>query len=312
MFSAASGCMPPRLTCCDARDTMSRLWSLLNTHRMSFIADSRGSTTARGLLAADEPAAFSVLDCPAPRYPVLLVCDHASARIPRSLQQLGLADEVLVQHIASDIGAADVVRALHEKLQVPAVLTNYSRLVIDCNRPVAHMHSISEISDEVVVPGNQKLSPAERALRFAEVFKPYHQAIAEQLAMLAEADAAPVVIAIHSFTPLFAGFKRPWHCGILWDKDPRLAVPMLAALRALQAFEVGDNEPYSGRHPEDYTIDTHAEAVGLPHVAIELRQDLIAHAAGAEQWGGILAAVVKPLLADPQLFTRFKEAKHDH
>ena len=290
---------------------MRRLPSLLNTHRMSLIANNTDPAARRRLLSADEPAAFSVLECPAPRYPLLLVCDHASARIPRSLGKLGLGDDMLAEHIAWDIGAAAVVRALHEKLQVPAVLANYSRLVIDCNRPLAHRHSISEISAEVTVPGNCGLSAADRALRLEDIFKPYHQAIAAQLALLSQNAMAPAVIAVHSFTPMLVGFQRPWHCGILWDKDDRLAIPMLAALRALQSFKVGDNEPYSGRHPEDYTLDTHAEAAGLPHVAIELRQDLIAHEAGAGQWAGILTAVLKPLLADPKLFTRLQEVNHD-
>ncbi len=254
------------------------------------------------LLASDEPSPATVLGCADPAYPLLLVCDHASSRIPASLQQLGLPVEALDEHIALDIGAADVVRRLQEKLQVPAVLANYSRLVVDCNRPLSHRHAFPDYSDNRPVPGNQNLTAEQKAERVQALFDPYHAAVASQLGELATDAVAPAVIAVHSFTPVMDGFQRPWHCGILWDKDDRLAVPLIESLRALKAYTIGDNEPYSGRHPEDYTLDTHAEAAGLPHVAIELRQDLIAHSAGAEQWAGILAAALKPLLSHDDLF----------
>jgi len=222
------------------------------------------------------------------------------------LSNLGLDESRLQEHIALDIGAAEVTERLSEKLGLPAVLANYSRLVVDCNRPLNHRHAFPDYSDNTPVPGNQNLSEAERQQRIAEIFDGYHAGVAAALNELTKQVAAPAIIAIHSFTPAMDGYQRPWHCGILWDKDPRLAVPMIESLRNLHAFEVGDNEPYSGRHPEDYTLDFHAEQQGLAHVAVELRQDLIAHEAGVEQWAGILAAVLKPLLADEQLYAERK------
>jgi len=256
------------------------------------------------LLGAAEPPACSVIEQAKPEFPALLVCDHASPRIPASLGTLGLDEALLTEHIAYDIGAAAVTGALSKKLALPAVLCNYSRLVVDCNRPLEHRHAFPDFSDNKPVPGNQDLTDAQRRQRIAEIFTVYHDAVAAELTSLGERVTAPAIIAVHSFTPEMAGFTRPWHCGILWDKDGRLAEPMIDSLRKLQAFEVGDNEPYSGRHPEDYTLDYHGERQGLPHVAIEIRQDLIAHAGGAQQWAGILAAVLRPLLAEPQLYAR--------
>jgi len=259
------------------------------------------------LIGSSEPPACRTIHAGDPQFPALLVCDHASSRIPPRLNNLGLDEALLQEHIALDIGAEAVTELLSEKLGLPAVLANYSRLVVDCNRPLNHRHAFPDYSDNTPIPGNQNLSDAERQQRISELFDGYHAGVNQSLADLGQQVAAPAVIAIHSFTPMMDGYQRPWHCGILWDKDPRLAVPMIAALRNLQSFEVGDNEPYSGRHPEDFTLDYHAENQGLPHVAVELRQDLISHAAGAEQWAGILAAVLKPLLADPALYAERKQ-----
>ena len=260
------------------------------------------------LLSDTERAAFSAIECLDPSYPLLLVCDHASNRIPDSLRQLGLPEGVLQQHVAWDIGAAEVTALLAARLNVPAVFANYSRLVVDCNRPLSHRQAFPDYSDGHVVPGNQNLGEVARQQRVNEIFEPYHHAVASNLKSLQSLGIYPALIAIHSFTPAMDGYKRPWHCGILWDKDPRLAEPMLEKLRALGSFDVGNNQPYSGRHPEDYTLDTHAEVAGLPHVAIELRQDLIAHPEGAAQWAGILATVLKPLLDDQKLFTQYEES----
>jgi len=255
------------------------------------------------LLGDNEPAAVEIAACAAPAYPLLLVCDHASNRVPECLANLGVGKDVLDQHVGWDIGAAEVTRRLAEKLNVPSVYANYSRLVVDCNRPLSHSHAFPEHSDGIYIPANENIGEAEKLRRIEGIFNPYHSAVAEQLARFE--GAAPAVVAIHSFTPFMDGYDRPWHCGILWDKDGRLAEPMIETLRSLQAYVIGDNEPYSGRHPEDFTLDHHAEANGLPHVAIELRQDLIEHDQGAEQWAGILAATLKPLLADDSLYTRF-------
>jgi predicted N-formylglutamate amidohydrolase len=249
------------------------------------------------LLAPDEPPAFTVLEARGCT-PALLVCDHASRRIPRALHGLGLPEHATREHIGWDIGAADVVRQLVLLLDVPAVLAGYSRLVIDCNR---HLHDPSSIvaqSDGVVVPGNRAVSAAERERRAASLFRPYHGAIEAQLRRIEARGGTPVVIAVHSFTPVMKQFVRPWHCGILWDADDRLARPLIAALRAEPGLVVGDNEPYSGREPAGFTVDWHAGRPGWPHVGIEIRQDLIAHADGVAEWSRRLARVLEPLLAD--------------
>jgi predicted N-formylglutamate amidohydrolase len=180
------------------------------------------------------------------------------------------------------------------------VLSGYSRLVIDCNRDPADPSSIPETSDGTVVLGNRNLSTAARAARRRACFDPYHHRIAAWLA--AVRSRSPALLSIHSFTPVMQGKPRPWHVGILWDKDPRIPLPLLAALRAEPGLVVGDNEPYSAREPAGYTVRQHAALAGLPHVAIELRQDLVADAAGAADWAARLAAALAPILAPSELY----------
>jgi predicted N-formylglutamate amidohydrolase len=240
------------------------------------------------------------------RFPAVLACDHASRAVPAALGELGLREAQLARHIAWDLGAGDLAEALARNLGLPVVRAGFSRLVIDCNRRLDDPTSIVEVSDGDRIPGNIGLEPAQRAQRAHEVFAPYHAALA---AALGQAGAVPALVAIHSFTDVFGGRARPWHCGILWDRDPRLALPMLEALRAEPGVVVGDNEPYSGRHPADYTVDTHGEQQGRPHVCIEVRQDLLATPAGIEQWAARLARILAPLLADPGLYVALPQAR---
>ena len=237
------------------------------------------------------------------RFPAVLACDHASRAIPRALGTLGLLEAQLARHIAWDLGAGALALELARRLQLPVVRGGYSRLVVDCNRRLDDPSSIAELSDGDRIPGNLALSPADRERRAREIFAPYHATLA---AALDQAGAAtgmvPALLAIHSFTDVFGGCARPWHCGILWDRDPRLAVPLLTALRAEPGLVVGDNEPYSGRHPSDYTVDTHGERPGRPHVCIEVRQDLLATPAGISAWADRLARAFEALLADPGLY----------
>ncbi|MEO8443613.1 MAG: N-formylglutamate amidohydrolase [Gammaproteobacteria bacterium] len=245
------------------------------------------------LLGADDPAPVEEVRPPVPEYPVLLVCDHASARIPAALFNLGLAPLDLGRHIAVDIGAAALTRGVAALLGLPAVLSRYSRLVVDCNRHLDDPSAFPKASDDTVIPGNQDLPQAERDRRVAAIYRPYHAAVREALAKLGP---LPGVVAIHSFTPEFAGVVRPWHVGILWDQDAGLAEPLIAALRVEEDLCVGDNEPYSGRHPAGYTMDAHAESRGLPHVSIEVRQDLLATPAGIRRWTALLATALRPIL----------------
>jgi predicted N-formylglutamate amidohydrolase len=239
------------------------------------------------LLAGDEPPPFEIVDAGGAA-PLVLVCDHAGNRVPRALRRLGLAPATLRGHIAWDIGAAEVARRLSRRFDAPLALARYSRLVIDCNRALDDPSSIAAESDGIPVPGNRGLSPGERLERAETLFKPYHEAVARLIERKAAQAPSPALVSVHSFTPVFQRTRRPWHVGVLWNADGRLAAPLLAALRRGAELVVGDNEPYSAREGVGYTIREHAERAGLAHVALELRQDLIATAAGAEQWAAIV------------------------
>ncbi len=222
------------------------------------------------------------------RAPLVLCCDHASAHVPDDLAGLGLPPAELERHIAIDIGAAELARGLAEILDAPCLLAGFSRLVIDANRALDDPTLVVEVSDGTVVPGNRHLGAAAVAARVARFHAPYHAALAELVAGRRTASGAPAVVAIHSFTPVMRGHARPWHVGILWNRDGRMALPIMASLGAEPDLVVGDNEPYSGRDA-NYTLDVHADALGLPHVSIEVRQDLIASAADARAWARRLA-----------------------
>jgi predicted N-formylglutamate amidohydrolase len=234
--------------------------------------------------------------------PALLVCDHASWRVPARLQNLGLDERELRRHIGWDIGALALARALSVRLDLSLVAAGFSRLVIDCNRHLDDATSIVAVSDGTPVPGNRHLSREERQRRVRDCFEPYHAAIAAEMLRLQQRVAAPALIAIHSFTPVMAGVQRPWQCGILWDRDPRLPVPLLAALSRVPGITVGDNQPYSGRHPEDYTIERHAESHGRPHVCIEIRQDQLQNEPDIEHWAERLATALAPILGQASLY----------
>ena len=237
--------------------------------------------------------------------PFVFLCDHASNRAPRALGNLGLSPEDLGRHIAWDIGAAALTRRLSDHFDAPAVLAGCSRLVIDCNRSLDDEQSILAVSDGTAVPGNQGLTEREAAARAEAWFRPYHQACAAVLDR-AEARAggsAPVVM-MHSFTPRLNGTFRPWHAGILWHEDGRMALPLLRALRARGDLLVGDNEPYSGASPRGYTMPTHAARHGRANTQIEVRQDLVADEPGIERWSAILIEAFTGVFADPALYER--------
>ncbi len=266
---------------------------------MDRVMESEG--TQLRLLAQDEPAPFELVR-PEASAPAVLVCDHASPFIPRALQGLGLDETELARHIAWDIGAAEVTRQLAGLLDAPAVVSHFSRLVIDPNRRPDHETSIPEESDGVAVPGNHKLPDAERAARINSFFRPYQDAIARTLDdCRRRCGLDPVLISLHSFTPVMNGIERPWKVGVLWNEDPRLPRPLIDRLRAA-GIPVGDNEPYSGRTHFGYTTQTHADARGLANVLIEVRQDLIDTHHGAREWADLLGRVLKEILRDPELY----------
>jgi predicted N-formylglutamate amidohydrolase len=266
---------------------------------MESLMQRDGQTGA--LLASDEPPPVEIIN-PEASAPVVLVCDHASRFIPRSLRSLGLSEFELARHIAWDIGAAEVTRQLSGMLDAPAVISNFSRLVVDPNRRPDHATSIPEVSDGVVVPGNRDLSESDRSARLAAFFHPYQDAIGKTLAERERTcGVKPVLISLHSFTPIMDGVERPWKAGILWNDDPRLPRPLIDRLRAT-GIPVGDNEPYSGREVFGYTTQTHAEARRLANVLIEIRQDLIDTHHGIAEWTKLLGPVLKEALKNPELY----------
>lgn len=226
----------------------------------------------------------------------MLICDHASNAMPAALNRLGLDRAELARHIAWDIGVEEVARELAPRLDCPTVLSGFSRLVIDANRRLGSTGAIPAASDGTEVPGNRNLGPPHRAARVEQLFKPYHAAVSRVIeAKLAEKQQ-PVLIFLHSFTPVMQGFHRPWEIGVLWSSDGRIAKPLIEGLRA-KGLAVGDNEPYSGASTEDYGLHVHGEGRGLPCVLIELRQDLVDTHQGALRWAKILHEVLTPLLA---------------
>ncbi len=244
------------------------------------------------LLEPGEPPAVEVVR-PHGSSEYVLVCDHASNRIPARLGTLGLDAEQLASHIAWDPGAALVARRLSELLDAPLVLAGTSRLVIDCNRPLASPQSIAEQSAGIVVPGNRasEVPAAERAWRIDEFFVPYQSTIARLLD--SRGSRATKLLAIHSFTPELAGEVRPWPISVAYGPDRTLAASLLAGLSQTGQFLIGDNQPYSIGREYDYTIPTHGEDRGLSCAMIEIRQDGLTTAAGAMVWADRLAAAIR-------------------
>lgn len=225
----------------------------------------------------------------------LVLCDHATNTIPPEYGDLGMPPTELARHIGYDIGAAMVARRLAARLHAPALLTDFSRLLIDPNRGLDDPTLVMRLSDGAIVPGNARIDQDEIARRVARFYRPYDAAITAAIDASLAQGIAPVIISIHSFTPVWRGRPRPWEVAVLWDADPRLPVPLIAALRAGGGLTVGDNEPYDGALAGD-VIARHATARGLANALIEVRQDLIADAGGAAAWGDRLADVIAPLL----------------
>jgi len=249
------------------------------------------------LLAGDDSAPVTVYNENG-RSPILIVADHAGNSVPRALGRLGVPQVEYERHIAWDIGIAAVCRLLADALDATLVQQNYSRLVIDCNRAPGSETSIPEIGELTPVPGNIDLSEGRKAARVREIFRPYHDRIETELDQRQLAGRAAVLIAMHSFTPVLFGVARPWHAGVLYNRDPRFAHFLMELLKREQGLVVGDNEPYSVTDASDYTIPVHGERRGLHHVAIEIRQDLITNVQGQRAWAALLARLL------PQAYQR--------
>jgi predicted N-formylglutamate amidohydrolase len=268
--------------------------------------ENENHITFEALLGVNDPLPFEILNREG-EAPLLLICDHAGNQVPEKLKHLGLSPKELELHIGYDIGVKRVTEIISNRLHAPAVLCNYSRLVIDCNRQPGDPSSISEISDGIHIPANLNLTENEQVQRTEAIFWPYHHAITEVGAHLWRKGTPPALFSIHSFTPQLMSRieERPWHVAVLWKRDNRLAAPMIKALRQQDGLNVGDNVPYSGWE-EAYSIDLHGAAPGLPYCAIEIRQDLISNEAGVKKWGKIIGDILNDILAENTIF----EVKH--
>lgn len=236
---------------------------------------------------------------------LLIICDHAQATIPPEFADLGLSADQRARHIAYDIGAETVTRTLAAELNAPAVMSRFSRLLIDPNRGTDDPTLVMRIADGAIVPGNARIDEAGINARITRFYEPYDNAIAATLDAMHAVRPNPAVVSMHSFTPAMKGIARPWHITVIWDFDPRLNLALLNALRAEKDLIVGENEPYQGGYAGD-TIDRHCLKRGLAHVLVEIRQDLIADQKSAEDWGKRLAGILRPLLSDPT----FYESRH--
>lgn len=232
---------------------------------------------------------------------LLILCDHATAIIPPEYEDLGLPAEQLARHIAYDIGAEQVSRTLAAEFGCPAVLSRFSRLLIDPNRGEDDPTLVMRIADGALVPGNARIGDEEIDRRIRRFYRPYDDAIARTIAAMRATGKNPVILAMHSFTPEMKGRKRPWHVTVIWDFDPRLNRRLLDALAREPDLVVGDNEPYQGGYRGD-TMDRHVIRAGLAHALVEIRQDLIATSEEAAGWGQRLAGILRPLLDQPDLY----------
>lgn len=244
-----------------------------------------------------------------PRF--LFLCDHASNALPEGYGTLGLGAEQLQRHIAWDVGAGDVVRSLSQAFHAPAVLGRYSRLLIDLNREPLDPTLIMQISDGAVIPGNARIDKEEREHRLHSYFEPYHQAVTAEIDRALEAGKVPLLVSVHSFTESWKGVDRPWHIGLLWDRDGRAVEPLEEILGRNDDLVVGDNEPYSGELRGD-CLYTHGSLRGLPHVLIEIRQDLLRAEASKKAWALLLEDALRELLLHEHIWKIEHFGSHAH
>jgi predicted N-formylglutamate amidohydrolase len=250
--------------------------------------------------AIPEPYRAPVEIVPGASTDVLLLCDHATNAVPAEFGRLGLPAEEFRRHIAYDIGAAAVTRHLAATLGATAIFCGFSRLLIDPNRGPDDPTLVMRLSDGAVVPGNARIDAKGIAERITHFHAPYHEAVARCLDGASAAGNAPAIVAVHSFTAVWKTVPRPWHAAVLWDRDPRLARPLIDALRGDADLVIGDNEPYDGALQND-TLYRHGTMRGLPHALIEVRQDLISDDFGARIWADRLAAALAPLILQPDI-----------
>jgi predicted N-formylglutamate amidohydrolase len=232
---------------------------------------------------------------------LVLLADHATNIVPDHYGRLGLPETAFSRHIAYDIGIEALTRSLARRLEVPAVMSRFSRLLIDPNRGEDDPTIIMRISDGAIIPGNHPITPEEWQHRIETYHRPYHRAVSDVIASVAAASGkAPLVLSLHSYTPAWKGVPRPWHAAVLWDTDARAVRPLISELEAGGDLVIGDNEPYDGALKGD-TLYRHCMMTGIPHALLEVRQDLIGHEEGVEAWAERLAPIFARLNADPML-----------
>ena len=241
------------------------------------------------LLAPDEGPAVEVCEGSGP---FVVVCEHASNRMPRALGTLGLAPADLERHIAWDPGAAELASGLVACLGGALVQQRFSRLIIDCNRDPGDADAIALLSEDTRIPGNAALSAEARTSRVAAIWAPFHFALERLLELRRAARRPTALITVHSFTPVYRGVSRPWHVGIISTAERRLADPLLSALRRDKSLTVGDNQPYSSKDNVDYTIRRHGRDRGLPNAMIEVRNDLLRTVKDISAWAERLAGAI--------------------
>lgn len=225
---------------------------------------------------------------------IVLLCEHASNHMPARYGGLGLDTLHLQRHIAWDIGAAEVTRRLSARLDAPAFLSNYSRLLIDLNRPLGSRGSIPARSEDTDIPGNADMDEAERTHRAAIMFMPFHDEVARHLDSRQATGRPTRIVTIHSFTPVFLGERRPWHAGVLYDRAAALGEALIDGLRADPSLNVAANVPYVISEDADYAVPIHGDQRGIEAVLVEIRQDLLADEAGIEEWTERMAAALTP------------------
>jgi predicted N-formylglutamate amidohydrolase len=248
------------------------------------------------LLSDDDPSPCG-LHNPVEDAPWLFLCEHAGKRIPNSLKMLGLPQKEINRHIGWDIGIFDLAKKISNNLNAPLFFQRYSRLVIDCNRPLTSDGLIPEISDNTIIPGNIDLSSEEREKRITEIWKPYQNSIHKYLK--SKSLPGPVIISLHSFTPIFNGKKRPWHIGLLYNRFPETALFLKERIKNHNSsLNIGFNQPYEVSDEDDYTIPVFGERMGFAHVLMEIRQDLIEKKTTRKKWEDLLTNVFQELNTD--------------
>jgi predicted N-formylglutamate amidohydrolase len=262
------------------------------------------------LIQEDEPKPYTILNRNG-KARCLLICDHASNRIPAKLGKLGLSDDDLQKHIAWDIGVGEVTRQLSDILDAPAILANYSRLVVDVNRRLDHPTAFVTSNEGHPIPGNASMATEDKTLRIREIYGPYHDMINELIEERLADNIVPAIISIHSFTPVFYKQVRPWEIGVLWVQDARLPIPTINYFSD-RGYIVGDNEPYDARILRGTTINHHADSRGLANVLIEIRNDLVAEKGQCSKWAQMLGECYSGVLKDEGLYSFYDGPQIHH